>query len=289
MTNRDDLEYMKSQNFEFLRIKWNELASLGGFAEAYAQPDPIASLVKLRTFCEQFVEFIYTELRLPRFPKTNLYDLLESDAFKSIVPRVVVAKLHALRIHGNHAAHGDNVSSKTALWLLRESHDLGKWLLMTYGGGALADISEFVEPPAGGIEGAERRREKRAVLERLAAQEAQMQQLLSELEAVRTRALAAEANVAELQVVQTAATTAGRHAVDVLSFDEATTRRKIIDAMLADAGWNLDDPEQVKREVEVRDHAHIHVITRYQGDVGDPRGGVRWVIPEKAAYWKAPS
>jgi diadenosine tetraphosphate (Ap4A) HIT family hydrolase len=32
-------------------------------------------------------------------------------------------------------------------------------------------------------------------------------------------------------------------------------------------------------------HAHIHVVPRYIGDVEDPRGGVRWVIPERAAYW----
>ncbi len=32
-------------------------------------------------------------------------------------------------------------------------------------------------------------------------------------------------------------------------------------------------------------HAHIHVIPRYAGDVPDPRGGVRFVIPEKAKYW----
>ena len=33
-------------------------------------------------------------------------------------------------------------------------------------------------------------------------------------------------------------------------------------------------------------HGHIHVIPRYSGDVVDPRGGIRWVIPSKAAYWK---
>jgi len=26
-------------------------------------------------------------------------------------------------------------------------------------------------------------------------------------------------------------------------------------------------------------------LPRYRGDVPDPRGGVRWVIPEKAKYW----
>lgn len=32
-------------------------------------------------------------------------------------------------------------------------------------------------------------------------------------------------------------------------------------------------------------HAHVHVIPRYDGDVADPRGGIRWVVPEHAAYW----
>ncbi|MHB1186073.1 HIT family protein [Thiobacillus sp.] len=32
-------------------------------------------------------------------------------------------------------------------------------------------------------------------------------------------------------------------------------------------------------------HLHIHVIPRYRGDKEDPRGGVRWVLPEKAKYW----
>lgn len=33
-------------------------------------------------------------------------------------------------------------------------------------------------------------------------------------------------------------------------------------------------------------HLHIHLIPRYTGDVPDPRGGVRWVLPEKARYWE---
>ena len=35
-------------------------------------------------------------------------------------------------------------------------------------------------------------------------------------------------------------------------------------------------------------HAHIHLIPRYQGDVPDPRGGIRFVIPQKANYWSQP-
>lgn len=32
-------------------------------------------------------------------------------------------------------------------------------------------------------------------------------------------------------------------------------------------------------------HLHVHLIPRYAGDREDPRGGVRWVLPEKADYW----
>jgi diadenosine tetraphosphate (Ap4A) HIT family hydrolase len=33
-------------------------------------------------------------------------------------------------------------------------------------------------------------------------------------------------------------------------------------------------------------HAHVHVIPRYAGDVPDPRGGVRRVVPDRAAWWE---
>ncbi len=35
-------------------------------------------------------------------------------------------------------------------------------------------------------------------------------------------------------------------------------------------------------------HVHIHVIPRYQGDVEDPTGGVRNVIPGKGNYRNQP-
>jgi diadenosine tetraphosphate (Ap4A) HIT family hydrolase len=36
------------------------------------------------------------------------------------------------------------------------------------------------------------------------------------------------------------------------------------------------------------DRLHIHVIPRYRGDVEDPTGGVRHVIPDKANYLTPP-
>lgn len=33
------------------------------------------------------------------------------------------------------------------------------------------------------------------------------------------------------------------------------------------------------------EHGHVHAIPRRFGDVTDPRGGVRHVIPDRADYW----
>ena len=50
-------------------------------------------------------------------------------------------------------------------------------------------------------------------------------------------------------------------------------------------GFNIgvNDGEAAGQTVS---HAHVHVIPRYAGDVEDPRGGIRWVVPERARYWE---
>lgn len=32
-------------------------------------------------------------------------------------------------------------------------------------------------------------------------------------------------------------------------------------------------------------HAHVHLVPRYEGDVPDPRGGIRHLLPQRARYW----
>jgi diadenosine tetraphosphate (Ap4A) HIT family hydrolase len=59
-----------------------------------------------------------------------------------------------------------------------------------------------------------------------------------------------------------------------------------LDARHAPAGYNVGVNVGVAAGQTVG-HVHVHLIPRYVGDVVDPRGGVRWVVPERAAYWKA--
>lgn len=62
---------------------------------------------------------------------------------------------------------------------------------------------------------------------------------------------------------------------------EARTK---LDADLKPDGYNVgvNDGRAAGQTVM---HLHVHLIPRFDGDRADPRGGVRWVIPEKAAYW----
>lgn len=245
---------MKSLNFEFLRPKWPELAGLGGFGEAYAHSDPVGSITKLRVFCEQVVEWIHHDQRLPKPSRANLNDLLNNPPFREVVPEVVLSKLHALRMEGNNAAHGNKGDTTTALRLMREAYNIARWLHVNYAHGNVADCPEYTEPPEGGVEGFRHRREKRAILERITAQEAQLQKLLSDLEAERSRADQAAATAEERQAALQAALQATEklQSVDPLAFNEEETRNYQIDQMLADEGWNVGqgttDTEDVKKE-----------------------------------------
>ena len=61
--------------------------------------------------------------------------------------------------------------------------------------------------------------------------------------------------------------------------------QKVLDTELNPDGFNIgiNDGPSAGQTVP---HLHIHLIPRFKGDQGDPRGGVRWVIPEKAKYWE---
>jgi diadenosine tetraphosphate (Ap4A) HIT family hydrolase len=76
---------------------------------------------------------------------------------------------------------------------------------------------------------------------------------------------------------------------DLSDFDQAqlwqlaAQVRTLLSRQRSPAGFNIgiNDGEAAGQTVP-----HAHIIPGYRGDVPDPRGGVRWIIPEKAAYWE---
>ena len=60
--------------------------------------------------------------------------------------------------------------------------------------------------------------------------------------------------------------------------------KTILDNKYAPEGYNLGINDGAAAGQTIM-HVHLHVIPRYRGDRPDPRGGVRWIFPEKADYW----
>lgn len=78
-------------------------------------------------------------------------------------------------------------------------------------------------------------------------------------------------------------------------FDLSETERDSLLSLLDEAKHGLDKEFQPDAyNIGINDgaaagqtiaHLHIHLIARFHGDREDPRGGIRWIIPEKADYW----
>ena len=125
---------MKSQNFEFLRPTWPDLATLAAFAEHTCRPRSVERGSQATLFRGAGGRIRLLQTRTTKPFQFNLNDLLNGAGFLQAVPRVVVSKLHAPANHGNHAAHGADIADNQAKYLLKETYDLGRWLAMTFAG-----------------------------------------------------------------------------------------------------------------------------------------------------------
>lgn len=83
-----------------------------------------------------------------------------------------------------------------------------------------------------------------------------------------------------------------RHVIDF--FDSTREERQAINTLLEEAKRLLDDrfkPDGYNIGIncglaagQTIMHLHVHLIPRYKGDMENPRGGVRGVIPIKQKY-----
>ncbi|MFY3743304.1 DEAD/DEAH box helicase family protein [Anaeromyxobacter sp. Red801] len=241
---------MKSRNFEFLRSKRDVLADLAAFAERYAHEDPASSLIKQRSFVEQAVVAIYEQYRLRPPFSDNLNDLMNEESFRQSVPDVVQNKLHTIRKAGNHAAHPRRpITSRLSIDCLGQLFDVARWFHVQIDGGTLASIQGFVPPPPEPEGGAK----TKEALEKLRLAEAKYESVLASLEEEKKKRLEAERAATEHATELAALKEQGQKLASVLEFDEAATRRRLIDTALIAAGWDVGangaNTELVRQEV----------------------------------------
>ncbi len=244
---------MKSLNFEYFRKHRPELASLGGFAEAYVYSDSASTLVKLRQLIEVLVAVVYEKLKLTKPYQPALIDLLNEDSFKRVVPTVILNKIHIIRKYGNFAAHGETINQKMALIALQESYDLCRWLHVGIYKGSQQELPIFQLPSNQENLSVAALKKNKNLEDQLAQQEAHIQVLLKQLEDQQSLVKPEEKTGKQsAEIYQN-----NINIVAELAFNEAETRERLIDTHFAEAGWivsstqNPQDLKDVITEFEV--------------------------------------
>ncbi|HSC55542.1 MAG TPA: hypothetical protein VLC98_18070, partial [Phnomibacter sp.] len=97
-------------------------------------------------FAEQLVGILYRELNLPCEKNATFFEKLSAPCFGELMSADILAKLHAIRIKGNDAAHNRNVDKGQCLQLVKETYLISQWIYKTYSGEFYSDYPDFVEP-----------------------------------------------------------------------------------------------------------------------------------------------
>jgi len=245
----DRIAFMKSLNFEFLRTGNQLLANLAGLAEAVLHIDPGSALTRLRSFAEELTKTIYKEELLPRVPQSSFYELVKDSVFNDCVSKSLVYQINFLRIQGNDAAHGGEGDLRNAKLALNAAHELAKYMAVKYYGVTQAALPEFIEVTDPTAALTQLQQSVSSYERELQKQQEELQRVMDKLEQERIRNLDKLDKPAKPD--QQKRQHQSQKVADSLQWNEAKTRELLIDAMLLQAGWDVNNSAQVGHEVEV--------------------------------------
>ena len=246
-------------NFTFLLPEFRTLHEPAAGAEQLVQSDPRAAAMRARHALEQVVLWLYesdSSLRMPYDKALNT--LLTQPDFTRLVPPYVFDKMRLIQRQGNQAVHSTRaVSRADAMGLARELFHVLFWLARTYTRTSdpkqmAADWDDqrvpFLVPANEAVQLTREalKKQEAQFQTRLDAQRDALQQREQAIAAQavtlaeREQALAAlDAELAARRAELAQAKSSALALTDTHDYDEATTRRKLIDVLLAEAGWNV--------------------------------------------------
>lgn len=120
-------------NFSFLKKNWSNLAEIAELAEENLYEDSNTTIVKLRMFTEQIVDYIYAYDNLEEPEENSFFNKLKLLEREGLIQNEIENIFHTLRIEGNKAVHESLDSTETAETLLSLSHKLAVWFMQVYG------------------------------------------------------------------------------------------------------------------------------------------------------------
>lgn len=233
--------------FTFLQAEWPDVFDAASRAASAAHPDPRTACFYARRALELAVAWAYkhdASLKLPY--QDNLSALIHDPSFKAVAGAAVFAKARLITQLGNQAVHSQKpIQPHDAVVAVTELFHVGYWLAHTY---ARKD-----RPAPDLAFDASRLPKTRPVpkqtqeeLQRLSAELRERDEKLSALLA-NNAALDEELKRVRAEVASAKAASAAQP--DTHDYSEAETRNHLIDQLLKEAGWPLDQPRD--REFEV--------------------------------------
>lgn len=249
-------------NFSFL-TQWSEIQAGAQSAENVVRTDPRTSCFHSRRTLELAVKWMYRYDKLLKEPyDKKLASLIHDPVFKNNLPAGLIYKLIAVQKTGNLAVHSEaKISERDSLQILKELHHFLYWFFREYAdhpqGKPIENqifssdkIPNLVSIDATvALQSAKKLRELSSQLEEQDKKAAEafekkeyhnqiLQQQLEQL-----RAQIAEAKLANQQNL--------KNQPDNHNYNEAETRKFLIDQYLREADWDLNETSQVGNAEEV--------------------------------------
>ncbi|GEL18920.1 DEAD/DEAH box helicase family protein [Pseudonocardia asaccharolytica] len=232
-------------NFSFLETEWPALHTEARHAERLAIADPRASCFYSRRTLELTVTWLYeadSSLQLPY--REDLAAMIAEPTLAKVAGPGIRTKMDVIRRQGNAAVHRSApVAANDAVRVVGELFHVLYWVARTYSRnsadlpapGLTFDQSVIPRPMPASVRLA-KQAELKAQAERYAAQDAA-------LAAERRKNEDLDAEIAALRAEIKAAKEANEARPDTHDYNEAETRSLIIDLLLKEAGWALDQPQ----------------------------------------------
>ncbi len=231
-------------NFFFIE-NWEDMYAAARQAEQYVNQDPRTACFYARRALEQGVYWLYANesyLERPRHSET-LSALINTRTFKENLDPGVFEKLDLIRRLGNKAVHHKGeVATHEALQALQELHHFSYWLFRYY-----SPERRTLQPKPFNAQLLPRGSAEPTVpIKQLQQLEAELEARDKEKQALEEKLLQQENEYKALlaRQAQVAQQKARNRQLPITPHDynEAQTRKYLIDLQLQEQGWNLDDP-----------------------------------------------
>jgi type I restriction enzyme R subunit len=220
-------------HFRLLQPEWPEIYIAAAKAEAVLSTDPRTSCFYARRAVELGVNWVYQhDSTLSRPYRDDLSALIYHAPFRDLVGQSLLAKIKIIKDLGNIAVHSTKLVPQTdALAAVRELFHFAYWFASTYArtpqGRPSPELTfDSTRIPKPAPSQAQTLAQLKQLAEALKEKDAKLAEQTEEIEKIRAEVAAAKlANAAK---------------PDTHDYSEAETRSYLIDLLLKEAGWRLD-------------------------------------------------